>query len=178
MWPASYIRGMSRIVLRLIPAVVIASCRNPVDPEFRDLPILGYTISAQANGTDPATGEGLTCLFIIQNLLTGGPLIGTWTDTTTIKVIRIRTSPTLQVTHDTTMVGEEVTLTVPDSAHIQLTIAGPLTENLTAELDPHYLGWAQGDWTCGPEHPLARVQPGVVLTGKWQTQPIIDYPID
>jgi hypothetical protein len=177
MWPASYIRGMSRMAVRLFPAVLIAACKDPVDPG-RDRQIEGYGISAQANGTDPATGEGLACLFIIQNLPTGGPLVGTWTDTTTIKVIRIRTSPTLQVTHDTTIAGQEVTLTVSDSTHVQLTVAGPLTENLAADLDPNYPGWGQGDWTCGPEHPLARVQPGVVLTGKWHTQPIINLPID
>jgi hypothetical protein len=177
MWPASYTRGVSRIVVRLVVVVLLAACKGPVDPDL-ELQIKGYTISGQANGTDPATGEELACVFIIQEVTTGGPLIGTWSDTTTIKVIRARTTATLQVTHDTTIAAQEVTLTVPDSAHIQVTVAGPLTENLTAELDPHYLGWAQGDWTCGPEHPLAQVQPGVVLTGKWRTQPIIDYPID
>jgi len=176
MWPASYTRGMSRIVVRLVLVMLLAACKDPVDPD-RELQIEGYAISGQANGTDPATGEDLACVFIIQEVTTGGPLIGTWTDTTTIKVIRVRTSATLQVTHDTTIAAQEVTLTVPDSAHIQITVAGPLTENLTADLDPNYLGSGQGEWTCGPEHPLARVQPSVVLTGKWQTYAIIDIPI-
>jgi hypothetical protein len=177
MWGGSYIRSARRIVVTLIPAALIAACDDPVDPRG-ELYIDGYAISAQANGTDPATGEQLACLFIIYNFPTGGPLIGTWTDTTTIKVIRVRTSPTLQVTHDTTVAGQEVTLTVPDSAHVQMSVAGPLTENLAGDLDPNYTGWGLGDWACGPEHPLARVQPGVILTGKWQSQAIISMPID
>jgi hypothetical protein len=76
------------------------------------------------------------------------------------------------------MTDQEVTLTIPDPTHVQLTIAGTLTENLTGDLDPNYPGWGLGDWTCGPEHPLAGGQPGIVLTGQWRTQPIINYPID
>ena len=182
MWSASYTRGTIRILRGLIPAGLILACKDPADPG-RELEIEGYVITAQANGADPDSGEGLTCFFHIQNFdipdrPTNGSLIGTWTDTTTIRLTRIRTSPTQQVLHDTIMAGQEVTLTVPDNTHIQMTVVGPLTENLAADLDPNYPGWGQGDWTCGPEHPLARLQPGVVLTGNWQTQPIIHYPID
>jgi hypothetical protein len=76
-----------------------------------------------------------------------------------------------------TIANQEVTLTVPDSTHIQLTVTGPLSENLAADMISAYPGWGEGDWTCGPQHPLARVQPGIVLTGKWRTQPIVDLPI-
>jgi hypothetical protein len=72
----------------------------------------------------------------------------------------------------------QVTLTVADSAHIQLTATGPLTQSLIADLDPNYPGTGLGDWTCGPEQPLARVQPGLVLTGRWQTQPAVSVLID
>ncbi len=160
MWPSSYIRGVSGIG----------------DPR-RELEIEGYTVFGQAHGTDPATGEQLGCVFSIPNFLTGGPLIGTWSDTTTIKVLRVRTSPSQQVTHDTTLAGQQVTITIADSAHIQVTVTGVLTQNLVGDLDPNYLGNSVGDWTCGPELPLARVQPGIILTGTWQSQPIINVPI-
>jgi hypothetical protein len=117
------------------------------------------------------------CFFIIDEVRTGGPLLGTWTDTTTIRVTRMRTGPSQGVTYDTTIANQEVTLTVPDSTHIQLTVTGPLSENLAADMISAYPGSGEGDWTCGPQHPLARVEPGIVLTGKWRTHPIVNLPI-
>lgn len=160
----------------LLSAAGIIGCNDPIRPD-REYPIEGYVISGQANGTDPDTGEGLVCVFIIDEVRTGGPLLGTWTDTTTIRVIRMRMGPSQGVTYDTTIANQEVTLTVPDSTHIQLTVTGPLSEDLAADMISAYPGSGEGDWTCGPQHPLARVQPGIVLTGKWRTQPIVDLPI-
>lgn len=160
----------------LVLAAALVACDDPIRPEDR-FDIEGYVISGQANGTDPDTGEGLACVFIIDEVHTGGPLIGTWTDTTTIRVIRMRTGPSQGVTYDTTMTHQEVTLTVPDSTHIQVTVAGPLTETLAADMIPAYPGSGQGEWTCGPQHPLARVHPGMILTGKWNSQPILNVPI-
>jgi hypothetical protein len=157
-------------------AAFSTACNDPVDPS-RNLHILGYTISGQADGTDPATGDALTCAFIISELDTGGPLVGSWTDTTTIRVIRVRTGPTQSVTYDTTLVAQQATITVADSSHIQFSVGGPFTENLSADMVPAYPGYAQGDWTCGPEHPLGRVQPDATLPGRWNAQPIIDLPI-
>jgi len=152
-------------------------CHDPVEPTQDRTIIEGYSISGQADGTDPATGEALSCVFLITELRTGGPLIGTWTDTTTIKVIRIRTGPTQGVTYDTTIVAQEATITVSDSSHIQFSVSGPMTESLSAEMVPAYPGYGQGDWTCGPGHPLGRVQPDATLTGHWTTEPIINLPI-
>jgi hypothetical protein len=152
------------------------ACNDPGDPS-QELQILGYTISGQADGTDSATGEVLSCAFIISELDTGGPFIGSWTDTTTIRVIRIRKSPTQSVTYDTTLVAQQATISVVDSSHIQFSVSGPFTENLSAEMTPAYPGYGQGDWTCGPDHPLDRVQPGATLPGRWSTQPILDLPI-
>ena len=177
MWPANCIRGMNRTVMSLMPPMLIAACEKPVEPRGEQS-IEAYVIFGEASGTDPETGEQLACAFSIQNFPTGGPLIGTWTDTTTIRMLRIRTSASQQVTHDTTMAGQVVTLTVSDSAHIQLTVTGPLTQTLNANLDPNYPGTGLGDWNCGPEQPLARVQPGLVLTGRWQTQPAVNVFID
>jgi hypothetical protein len=167
---------MRGIAWGLLPMTMILACNNPVRPEDRELRILEYTLSGQANGTDPATGEELVCLFYI-NLRTGGPLLGTWTDTTTIRVSRIRTAPTQAVTYDTTITGQEVTLTVPDSTHIQLSVAGPFNATLNADMVAAYPGYGTGNWTCGPGHPLSRVQPDAVLTGQWHAQPFIDIPI-
>lgn len=154
----------------------VIGCDDPVRPD-RQYPIQGYVISGQANGTDAVTGEQLACVFIIDRVDAGGPLLGTWTDTTTIRVIRVRTGPTQGVTHDTTIAAQEVTVTVPDSTHIRITVAGPLTEDLEGDMVPAYPGYGAGDWSCGPGHPLSRVQPDAVLTGQWQSQPIIDLPI-
>jgi hypothetical protein len=153
------------------------ACNDPVDPR-RDSPIKGYTISGQADGIDPVTGETLSCVFIIHELRTGGPLIGTWTDTTTVRVIRFRGAASQSVTYDTTIVAQQATISVSDSTHIQFSISGPLTDTLSATMEPVYPGYGQGDWTCGPEHPLSRVQPDAVLTGRWNAQPIIDLPIE
>jgi hypothetical protein len=160
----------------LLLAGCVIGCNDPIRPD-QEFPIEGYVISGQANGTDPDTGEGLACVFIIDEVRTGGPLLGTWTDTATIRVTRMRTSPSQGVTYDTTITNQEVRLTVPDSTHIQLTVSGPLTESLAADMIPAYPGAGEGDWTCGPQHPLARVQPGIILTGKWRTQPILNLPI-
>jgi hypothetical protein len=171
---------IGRVVARLLVTFLAAfatACNDPVDPILDRTIIKGYSISGQADGTDAATGEALSCVFIINELRTGGPLIGTWTDTTTIKVIRMRTSATQGVTYDTTLVAQEATITVSDSSHIQFSVSGPLTESLSAEMVPAYAGYAQGDWTCGPAHPLGRVQPDAILTGRWNTQPIINLPI-
>jgi hypothetical protein len=161
----------------LLSAAGIMGCDDPVRPE-RQYPIEGYAISGQANGTDPVTGEQLSCVFIIDRVDTGGPLLGTWTDTTTIRVIRVRTGPSQGVTYDTTISAQEVTLTVPDSTHIRLTVRGPLTEDLEGDMIPAYPGYGTGDWSCGPQHPLSRVQPDDVLVGQWQSHPIIDIPIE
>lgn len=84
-------------------------------PGRLDSEIEGYSISAQAAGTDPSAGEDLSCAF---------------------------------------------------------------TESLAADMIPAYPGWGSGDWTCGTAHPLSRVQPDMVLSGRWQTQPIINIPIE
>jgi hypothetical protein len=152
------------------------ACNDPVDPD-RELHILGYTISGQADGTDPATGEALSCSFIINELDTGGPLVGSWTDTTTIRVIRVRNGLTQSVTYDTTLVAQQATISVADSSHIQFSISGSFTANLSGDMVPAYPGYAQGNWTCGPDQPLGRVQPDATLPGRWNTQPIIDLPI-
>jgi hypothetical protein len=171
------IADLLRIGSGLAPAVLIMACNDPVKPRDFDRQIQWYSISGQAFGTDAATGEELTCVFYILRLDTGGPLIGSWTDTTTITVIRARKAPTQQVTYDTTIAAQEVTLTVPDSFHIQLRVAGPFTEDLTADMTPAYPGAGASEWTCGAAHPLSRVQPDAVLTGSWTTQPFIDIPI-
>jgi hypothetical protein len=177
--------GTARRLARIAPGLLIAwlaafgtGCNDPVDPTREQMIIKGYSISGQAEGTDTATGEALFCVFLINELRTGGPLIGTWTDTTTIKVIRMRTGATQGVTYDTTIVAQEATITVSDSSHIQFSVSGPLTESLSAEMVPAYPGYGQGTWTCGPGHPLGRVQPDAILTGRWNTQPIIDVPIE
>jgi hypothetical protein len=170
------IRSPVRLLLVAFLAVLGAGCNDPQDPN-REYPILGYIITGQADGTDPVTGEALSCGFIIGELSTGGPLIGTWTDAVTIQVIRRRTGPTQGVTYDTTLVEQQATITVPDSTHIQFSVSGPLAESLSAEMIPAYPGFAEGDWTCGPEDPLGRVQPDVTLPGRWHSQAIIDLPI-
>ena len=118
----------------------------------------------------------MACIFIINELRTGGPTHRYWTDTTTIQVIG-RAGPVSRVTYDTTMVAQEATITVSDSSHVQFSVSGPLTESLSADMVSAYPGYGQGDWTCGPAHPLGRVQPDATLTGRWNTQPIINMPI-
>jgi hypothetical protein len=166
--PKSLIGGLAVILL--------AGCNDPVRPE-QELPIVGYTISGQANGTDSVTGEQLACVFLLTEIHTGGPLVGSWSDTATVLVTRLRADQSQRVQYDTTIAGQQVTLTIADSAHVQLVVSGPFTENLTADLDPNYPGWGVGDWTCGPGHPLGRVQPDAVLTGQWRIQPVLDLPI-
>ncbi len=163
------------LLLSSILAVGVA-CNDPLR-QNGELRILGYSISGQATGTDPATSETLSCVFIITELDTGGPLVGSWTDTTTIRVIRVRSGPSQSVTYDTTLVGQQATITVADSSHIQLTVSGPFSEDLSGDMIPAYPGHGQGDWTCGPGHPLSRVQPDITLPGTWNTQPILDLPI-
>lgn len=172
------ITNVLRIGLGLLPAGLIMACNDPVRSRDFDRQIEWYSISGQAFGTDAATGEELTCVFYILRLDTGGPLIGSWTDTTTITVIRARKAPTQQITYDTTIAAQEVTLTVPDSFHIQLRVAGPFTEDLIADMTPAYPGAGASEWTCGTAHPLSRVQPGAVLTGSWTTQPYINIPFE
>jgi hypothetical protein len=166
--PQSLIGGLAVIFL--------AGCNDPVRPE-QEFPIEGFTISGQASGIDSATGEQLGCVFLVTEIHTGGPLVGSWTDTATVSVIRLRAGPSQRVQHDTTIAAQQVTLTIADSAHAQLVVSGPFTENLTADLDPNYPGWGVGDWTCGPGHPLARVQPDAMLTGQWRIQPVVNVPI-
>jgi hypothetical protein len=169
-------RGFASTLRLSWPVALSLACNDPTDPN-RELHILGYAISGQANGTDSATGETLSCVFIVSEFDTGGPLLGTWTDTTTIRIIRLRSGPTQSVTYDTTLAGQQVTLTVPDSTHIQFSVSGLFTDNLSAEMLAAYPGYGQGDWTCRPDHPLDRVQPGVTLPGRWTAQPIPDLPI-
>jgi hypothetical protein len=165
--PQSLIGGLA--------AVFLAGCNDPVRPE-QEFPIEGFTISGQANGTDSVTGEQLACVFLLTEIHTGA-LVGIWTDTATVSVIRLRADSSQRVQYDTTIAAQQVTLTIPDSLHAQLVVSGPFTENLTADLDPNYPGWGVGDWTCGPEHPLGRVQPDAVLTGQWRIQPVVNVPI-
>jgi hypothetical protein len=173
----SRIANLLRICSGLIPALVTIGCNDPVKPREFDRQIQGYSISGQASGIDAATGDELTCMFLIPRVDTNGPLIGSWTDTTTIEMIRIRKAETQQVTYDTTIAAQEVTVTVADSFHIGMRVAGPLSEDLTADMIPAYPGNGSGQWTCGPGHPLSRVQPDAILTGSWSTQPIINIPI-
>ena len=144
--------------LAVLMAALGIACNNPIDP-LRIGDIEGYAISGQADGTDPATGEALSCVFIVERLRTGGPLVGSWTDTATVRVIRLRKAETQSVTYDTTMVAQQATISIPDSTHIVFSIGGPLTDTLSATMVAAYPGYAQGDWSCGPEHPLARVHP-------------------
>jgi hypothetical protein len=152
------------------------ACDDPVR-QRDDFDILGYSISAHASGVDAVTGEELVCGFRIDQVDTGGPLVGTWMDTSTIHVFRLRRSATQSVTYDT-MLTQEVQVTVPDSFHIQVTATGPLTLDLTGEMIPAYPGFSSGAWTCGAEHPLSRVQPDAMLDGQWHTLAIPDLPID
>jgi hypothetical protein len=168
--------------LRLAPTLLLSwlltlslACNDPVDPNRER--ILGYMISGQADGTDPSTGEALACAFIITQLATGGPLVGGWTGTTTIRVIRVRSGATQSVTYDTTLVAQPATITVPDSSHIQFSVSGPFTVDLSADMAPASPGYGQGDWTCEPGHPLGRVQPDATLVGRWNIEPILDLPI-
>jgi hypothetical protein len=162
----------------LLSLLSLLACDDPVRPDPLDFDILGYTVSGQANGTDAMTGETLSCGFYILQLDTGGPLVGSWTDTTAIKVIRSRTTPTLTVTHDTTITDQEVTLTVSDSFHIRVAINGPFTADLTADMIPAYPGHGTGTWTCDTGHPLSQVQPDAVLPGQWHSQPILNIPFE
>ena len=163
----------------LLASSTVTGCNDPVRQRDDELSIEGYTITGQASETEAGTGETLTCLFFIDlRFDEGRPLIGTWTDVATIKVTRMRTSPTHGVTYDTTITGQELTLTVPDSTHIQLAVTGPFSKNLAGDMISAYPGSGQGEWTCGPLDPLARVQPGVVLEGQFQTTPFINIPIE
>ena len=55
-----------RICWELLACASVAACSDPLRQRDGDLIIEGYTISGQANGTDPATGEDLLCLFLID----------------------------------------------------------------------------------------------------------------
>jgi len=156
----------------------ILSCNDPVKPGKVESDILGYSISAQGGGTDPSTGEELSCGFTIAQVDTDGNFIGSWTDTTTVAFSRARRSPSQQVTYDTVIAAQEIRVTVSDSFHISMEVSGPLTEHLLADMIPQYPGWGSGEWTCGTGHPLSRVQPDVALPGRWQTVPIINIPIE
>jgi hypothetical protein len=127
-----------RVVLGALLILLTMACNGPVRSRDDEFDILGYSISGQASGTDAVTGEEFVCVFTIDNVDTEGPLIGSWTDTTAIKVIRLRRTPTLSVTYDTTISAQEVSVTVADSFHIQVTVTGPLTEDLTADMIPAY----------------------------------------
>src|SRR4051812_14804173 len=169
-------RGFASTLRLSWPVALSLACNDPTRPN-REMPIRGFAISGPANGTDSATGETLSCVFLVSEFDTGGPLLGTWTDTTTIRIIRYRSGPTQSVTYDTTLAGQQGTITVPDSTHVQFSVNGLFTENLSAEMIPAYPGYGQGDWTCRPDPPLDGVQPGVTLPGQWNIQPILDLPI-
>jgi hypothetical protein len=65
----------------------------------------------------------------------------------------------------------------PPAGVIPMRAARHFAENLSAEMTPAYPGYGQGDWTCRPDHPLDRVQPGVTLPGTWNATPMPDLPI-
>jgi hypothetical protein len=91
-------------------------------------------------------------------------------------VIRLREGESQRVTYDTTIASQPVTLSLLDNGQIQLAAAGAFADTMVADVDTAYPGWSYGEWTCGSEHPLARVQEGVVLSGHWQTQP--ELPVE
>ena len=135
--------------------------------------ISGYTVSGQANGPDPVTGEQLACVFLTGDLATGcALLVGSWTGSSSITVIRTREGDSQRVTYDTTITSQAVTLAA-DGGRFQFATHGVFADTLVAEIDTAYPGWSYGEWSCGPGHPLARVQEGVVLGGHWQAQPIV-----
>jgi hypothetical protein len=137
--------------------------------------IQGYEVSGQASATDPVTQEQLNCQFYTGPLVTGKPLVGSFTASTQITVIRIRTGDHVQVTYDTTITSQDVTLSL-ESGEYRFSTAGPFTDTLVAAASTAYPGWSSGDWSCGPDHPLSRAQEGVTLTGHWMTQPIVPVP--
>jgi len=92
--------------------------------------IAGYTVSGQASGTDTATGEGLTCVFLTGALSTGGPLEGSWTGSTQITVVRSREGGSQRVTYDTMIASQEVTLTALANGQFQVATAGPFADTL------------------------------------------------
>lgn len=139
-------------------------------------PISGYTAFGQATGVDPETGEQLMCVVAMDELDTGGPVTDTWTGTTKVTVTRLRESASQRVTYDTTIASQDVTLSLLERGQLQLATTGPFADTVVVDVDTTYAGYTYGDWTCGPEHPLSRVQEGMVLTGHWQTQPI--FPIE
>jgi hypothetical protein len=158
---------------RWTPALLITwvtACGDKAGPPPE---ITGYTASGQANGTDPVTSEELACAFLTGELATGGPLAGSWTGSTWITVIRYRKGDSQRVTYDTMIASQEVTLSRIENGQFQLSAAGPFADTLRADVDTALPGYSSGRWTCGPEHPLARVHPGLVLDGNWQTQPVI-----
>jgi hypothetical protein len=161
-----------------LAGIGILGCNDPAKPGKVERDILGYSISAQGAGTDPSTGEQLSCGFTIAQVDTDGNFIGSWTDTTTVAFSRARRSSSQQVTYDTLITAQEIRVTVSDSFHISMEVSGPLTEHLLADMIPQYPGWGSGEWTCGTGHPLSRVQPDMALPGRWQTVPIINIPIE
>lgn len=151
----------------------LQACGDGVGPGEIQSEIHGYDVSGQASATDPVTQEQLSCQFFTGPLMTGGPLVDSWTGSTQITVIRIRTGDHVQITYDTTITSQEVTLTLLQSGQYQFATAGSFTDTLVADADSAYPGWSSGDWSCGPDHPLSRAQEGVTLTGHWMTQPIL-----
>jgi hypothetical protein len=137
--------------------------------------ITGYIGTGSESATDPSTGVSLLCGFGTGSLGTGAQLTGSWTGVTNITVFRSRQGPSQRVSYDTTIASQEITLTLLDNGDFRLAVAGPFTDTLVAPTDTATPGYASGDWTCGPEHPLARVQEGVTLTGTWQVFPEIPF---
>ena len=164
--------GRLTIAPVVVVTVLFGACGGGVGPG-EEARISGYTVSGQANGPDPVTGEQLACVFLTGGLATGGSLVGSWTGSTSITVIRSREGNSQRVTYDTTITSQEVTLTALDGGRFQFATHGVFADTLVAEIDTAYPGWSYGEWSCGPGHPLARVQEGVVLGGHWQTQPIL-----
>jgi hypothetical protein len=137
----------------LLSVLSLVSCDGSVRPEPLDYEILGYSVSGSANGTDATTGENLSCGFSILDVDTGGPFVGSWTDTATIHVIRNRSTPTITISHDTTIAAQEVTVTVSDSFHIRVAVNGPFTADLRGDMIPAYPGYGVGTWTCDTHSP-------------------------
>ncbi|HUR93554.1 MAG TPA: hypothetical protein VMY76_03150 [Gemmatimonadales bacterium] len=176
MLPKPWMSKSGRALAAVLLAAGLCACGDGTGPGRIESKITGYMASGQANGTDPATGEQLSCVFLMDVLSTGGPLKGSWTGTTRIIVFRAREGESQRVTYDTTIATQEVTLTLLDNGRFQLAAAGPFADTMVADVDTAYPGSSFGEWSCGPEHPLARVQEGVVLTGHWGTQP--ELPIE
>ena len=150
-------------------AVTLAACGDGNGPTRVE--ITSYSATGSATGTDPETGESLQCAFLTGIFDLGGPLTGSWTGSTRLLVVRSREAPSLRVTYDTVIADQEVTLTALEGGEVRFATAGAFTDTLVATLDTAFPGYGIGDWTCGPSHPLARVQEGAVLPGQWRLNP-------